>query len=179
MSAPIREARENFPSHEIVEGIAQRLPIAVHGVVGHDRMIAEFCVLSTSNIAERCARSFLRVGQNAGMDDIEAERLRDLMRKLVKELEAAGAIESPTDWCKKAGLPESTLRMFTKEDPKNRTRSMTMVNYVALARAVNLPVAALIGEDAARNVRERMILDAARLTDEDADRAITDQASRG
>lgn len=115
------------------------------------------------------------------MEDQETERLRTIMRQWVDTLIDRGVIASRKDWTDKAGLPESTLRNFLskpKPGTTSHTRSMTMINYVMLARAVGIPVASLIGEEAPRDEAERLILQAVRLADEEGKRALMEHARR-
>lgn len=111
------------------------------------------------------------------METADAEYLRDFMRGLIVRLKKEGRIDSPTQWCRQAGLPESTLRMFVKKDPKNRTQSMTMERYVALARAAGISVAEMIGEGVPKSDAERIILQMFQTMNEE-DRAALLQEAR-
>lgn len=84
--------------------------------------------------------------------------LQDTLRRVMKDLIDRGQIDNPTDWARRAGVAEGTVREFLS----GRTRTLTLERYILLAKAVGLPVSALIGDDVPRDKKERRILKAYR-----------------
>lgn len=102
----------------------------------------------------------------------EAERLRKALASVLKDLERGGIVKNRTEWCDRAEIPRSTLRMVLN----GSSGSMTAVNYMKLARAAGLPIAVLLGEDAPRNEKEAFMLKAYRSTTDEGQQKLIAKA---
>jgi len=87
---------------------------------------------------------------------------RGTLRAVLAQLIKTGRVKHLADWCRQAGFPDSTVHNFLS----GRTHSLTINTVASLARAVDLPVSAILGELAPRSDKERLILETYLATDD-------------